>query len=215
MKTKKLLASACALALALGMSVPAMATDTEIAQGATGTEITIGSNLMVPTIKVTVGTPANVIVNPYKMTFDTSKTDSLYSTATKIKNESTIKVDVKATPTGSGNGVTFMETAVPTGDTRPSTPAVHMVLKMNNTADETTAGSFDGTGTGVQEALIKKEGDSAIQSATIQMPEATSGATWGAFVITGDSGGDGWDQTNNAITVKIIFTIKPVIGAGA
>ncbi len=213
MKAKKLLASACVLALALGMSVPAMAADTEIAQGATGTEITINSELKVPTIKVTVGPSTNVIVNPYQMTFDTNKTDSLYNTATTIKSNSTIKVNITATPTATGNGVTFMETAVPTGDNAPATPAVHMVLKMKAVADSTTAGSY--AGADGEEALIVKQGDPT-HSATITMDAASdatdANAKWGAFVITGDTGGNGWTN-DNAITVKIIFTIKPVIGA--
>lgn len=216
MKAKKLLASACALALTLGMTAPAMATDTVVAQGATGTEITIGSTLHVPTIKVTVGTTTDVIVNPYKMEFEAGKTDSLYSAPTTIKSNSTVSMDVTATPTGSGNGVTFMETAVPTGANRPASPAVHMVLKMDNATDKTTAEAYDGTAG--QEALIVKDDNSnSPKSATITMPAATdntdTNAKWAAFIITGDTGGDGWDQTTNAITVKVIFTIKPVIGA--
>ncbi len=211
MKAKKLLASVCALALALGMSAPAMAADTEIEQGATGTEITIGSTLHVPTIKVTVGATTDVVVNPYKMTFDTDKTDTLYNKAATIKSNSTIAVDVTATPSATGNGVTFSEVVVPTGSNRPTSPTVHMVLKMDNVADETTAQGY--TGASGQEAVVVKQGDPT-NSATIQMAAADdntdTNAKWAAFVITGDTGGDGWSN-DNAITVKIIFTIKPVI----
>ncbi len=214
MKAKKLLASVCALALALGMTAPAMAAgETQVEQGATGTEITIGSTLHVPTIKVTVGATTDVVVNPYKMTFDTNRTDTLYNKAATIKSNSTIKVDVTATPTATGNGVTFSEVVVPTGANRPTSPTVHMVLKMDKANDETDAQGY--TGATGQEAVIVKQGDTA-NSATIQMDAATdntdTNAKWAAFVVTGDTGGDGWSD-DNAITVKIIFTIKPVIGA--
>jgi len=220
MKAKKLLASACALALALGMTAPAMAAgETEVAQGATGTTITITSELHVPTIKVTVGVTPGIVVNPYEMsvtpTGESSSTNqSLYTKATTIKSNSTVKMDVTATPTGSGNGVTFMETTVPTGENRPASPAVHMVLKMDNVADEATAKAYAGA-SGEQALVVKDDNSNSPKSATITMPAATdatdTNAKWAAFIITGETGGDGWSN-DNAITVKVIFTIKPVIG---
>lgn len=217
---KKLLASVLALSLALGMCSSAFAVDVATA-GETTIEVTTVLNL--PTIKVTIATPANVVLNPYKMQYeDTTNgltgSDSVISKATSIQNDSTIKMSISATPSleTNSNDLEILTAAPAEGSTQK---ALYLALNMAPVADATAAGNYDGTATGTVTAVVKKVGTTPLDKKTIELAAATytSGtlttSTYGAIRFTGACSGTTWAAADEITKLSIVFDIAPVIGA--
>lgn len=219
MKQRKFLSGLLALALAMGLCVPVSAAgEQELATGATGTTITITSTLQLPKIKVTIaGTPA-IAVNPYKMSFTPTGasgpiTDTLFSAPTTIKSNSTIKMNVSATPTASSDGNVTISATEDTVATA-TTPTVFMKLAMKTVNASGDVATFAGTESGVETAVVKKSDSGSKETATITFDAAAteqeSDAKYAAVRFLGSSGGQGW-TANDTVTVSVVFNIDPVI----
>jgi len=212
---KKLLASVLALSLALGLCTSASAAD-EVITKSGETKITITSVLNLPTIKVTIGSPTNVIVNPYKMDYNVSDSSSIeekqiISAASTITNESGIKVSISATPTlkTTSNDLKIL-TSAPTDE---SIKALYLAFNMAVTADPT---NYTGAESGTVTAPVVKAGDSTMTPTTveIQLGRGDTTATTGAYIFTGACSGEGWTAADQITDLTIAFNISPVLGTG-
>lgn len=214
MKMRKLLAAVSALVMALGLTTTAFAEDTPVTNGSATINITTTLNL--PAIKVTIGTPGAVVINPYKMKYtlnSTDYTDSLITAPTSIKSNSTIKIKVDAKPTVIKNSSSDLKIATESTASRTD-KAVFMELLMDNVDAQGDVATFDGSSGTPAKAVVK---ESSPETATITMPaaadETDGNAKYAAFRIKGDSSGTDW-TSDDKVDLSIVFDIAPVIGAG-
>ncbi len=217
MKRNKILASLLALSLCMGLTVPAFAVDTELGTdaGTNSAEITVTSELKIPTIKVTIGSPGTMIVNPYGMavTVESAEVhDTLITSPALLTNDSDMNVKISAVPTVTVSAdVTVQEDGgvIADGTTRKT---ISMTLYMApNAAGTGTAQTLTGSEADVSSVPVKKNGSEA---ANITLEAKTAAAsTYGSYQIKGYSAGTDW-ATGDTISTKIAFSIEPVIGTG-
>lgn len=212
---------------------PEFATPTETDLSATtSTEVTIGSLVYLPVIKVTIQEGVSIIANPYQMPWTpaaggTPDNSSVISVARAIKSNSTLKIDVTAKPTVTPGSTTLQIFAEPIPDDvkKAGTKAISLdyntaVITAVGTAGKTAAEGWDGTSTstdittGTFKTVPVKESEANV--AKIQLPKADDDtdakAVYGAFKITGECSGNGWSNAD-AVTVNIVYDIAPVIGS--
>ncbi len=221
MKRRAIVALALALSL-LVCAMPAAAT-TETVDPTSGLEITVNAELMGATIEVTIaGTPV-MTVNPYKLTFDGSRTDTLYSPATLITNNSSLPVTMKAIPTADVSSKVKLADASTTGSNEK---AVFMFLEMSTVDSSdlaatdygvtwTTPSNYSSSASDKKIALVKADGST---SAELELAKRTDDThpTYGAFKISGDSSASSdptqvWDESTDHVGVKIAFSFKAKI----
>ncbi len=216
MKRNKILASLLALSLCIGLAVPAFAADTELGTTANKNtaEITVTSELKLPTIKVTIGSPDKIIVNPYGMAVTVNSAevhDTLITAPALLKNESHVDVEISAVPTVTvSQDVTVQEDGgvIADGTTKKT---ISMTLYMAPNATGTnTAQTLTGSEDGVSSAPVKKNGSEA---AKITLGAGATAATFGSYQIKGYSAGTDW-ASGDTISTKIAFSIAPVFGTG-
>ncbi len=216
MKRNKILASLLALSLTLGLTIPAFAEDPEVQNGKA--EFTVATQLNLPTIKVTIATPSQLIVNPYKMTFDASgigltntETDSLIASAGKITSTSNIsmKVSATATATPSSGGALKILTARPTAGSEPTDASVFLTLAMANVDSSAVSDlNADAIWTSVTPQAVKESGSTPVE---ITLAAAASGSeVYGAYKFDGESYGTTWTN-QDTMDLKVVFNIEPVI----
>lgn len=219
MKRRKLISSLLALALTLGLAVPAFATDTTLDAANPSTEITVGTELNVPTISVTIAPLANMVINPYKLEYTgTTSKDSLITVPALITNASGVGIKITAKPyISKANGVTIVETKsqAESATTDPTAFMEFMFATAVSSKDDiaTTGASWDADGSGV--TLKSSSTGDGVSPATLQLAKATDDTTptYGAYKISGATGGKTWTDENK-FEVKILFDIEPVVGTG-
>ena len=124
MNFKKIMSTALAGVMALSLSVPVLAADTDLEQT---TEIT--GTTQTPTISISVPSSGDVILNPYKMSVDVSADQDgsdvvntqIISAPEYIKNKTDVALSISATVTGKVAGEAVFATASTQGGTRPVT----------------------------------------------------------------------------------------------
>jgi len=216
MKRRKLIASLLAMALSVGLAVPAFADDVTLGtadgQQTTGV-VTITSDIKVPTIEVVIGTPTAIIINPYGMEVSvTSGTthDTMITTPTLLTNNSSVNVEISAQPQAVvSQDITVQEDGgvIPEG-TKNKT--VSMTLYMAPQADGTDAAELTGSETGASNTPVKKSNPG---TAKITL-DATGGTNaYGSYQIKGYSAGTNW-ASGDKISTTISFSINPVFGTG-
>ena len=215
MKKQKLIAFCLTVVLMFSMSVMAFAADTTVTDASSDTEITIGSTLHIPTIKVTIKTPANVIVNPYQMEYDPTNaagvTDSLISAPTEISSDSTIKMKIEATPSvtpAAGSSVQVSTTSI-SDPSKVTDPTVYLTMKIGEAATQADVTSFNITNP--DETTVLTTGSTPVTLVLNKTGGTGSDTKYGAFKFSGQSAGSGWKATD-LITVKVLFKINPVVG---
>lgn len=235
MKKQKIISSLLAAALMVPLCTTAFAAATqptpttvpgaELTEAKTTTDITIGSTIYLPTIKVSIKDGTSIITNPYKMDFDSDgdgtadMNDSIISVPTVIESTSTIKMDINAKPTLTTNSQTLDVRTEPITDTTQK--SIYLVYNTNVISGKggtakTVAEGYDGVAG--QHQPIKKEADATSSDVVnIQLPAAdsedvTNDAVYAAFKITGDCSGKGWTSAD-AVTIKVAFDISPVMGS--
>lgn len=136
---KKLVASLLASVMVLGTSVTAFADDTLVEEpnesGAYEAEVKGEATTELPTIKVTVPTESDLMLNPYKITLQDEEqndvNDKIVSVDSEILNESDVKVAVNVASfqaiKGENSGVVFA-TAPFTAGKEPTTKSVFAYL---------------------------------------------------------------------------------------
>lgn len=137
---KKFISSVLAGACALSMtSIASFAADTEISDlgsdGYASQQVTVTSTTAMPTLKVTVPTTADIVLNPYKINVTTPITgnDTIMSPEYEIKNESQCGVTVAATVKATPAGAAAIATAPLKGT--ETTKSVFMYLETTATSD--------------------------------------------------------------------------------
>lgn len=143
---KKLISSVLAGACALSMtSISAFAADAVVTElgtdGYASQEVTVTSKTEMPTLKVTIPTAADLVVNPYKLNVTTPITgsDTIISPEYEIKNESNCGVTVSATVKATPGGAAAIATSPLKGT--ETTKSVFMYLETTATTD-TYYGSY-------------------------------------------------------------------------
>lgn len=115
MNFKKIMSTALAGVMALSLSAPVLAADTDLVQS---TEIE--GSTQTPTISISVPANASVILNPYKMSVDLTPDDTdddvtsnaqIISATNYIKNKTDVALSVSATVTGKAAGEAVFATA--------------------------------------------------------------------------------------------------------
>ncbi len=210
---KKLLASVLTLALTAGLCTSALAADKTVNQSGE-TKITIESVLNLPTIEVVIGSPENVIVNPYKLNYKVSDDTTIdakqiISTASTITNKSGIGISISATPTFkiTSNDLKILTSAPAAGSTEK---ALYLAFNMAVTSTPTT---YTGTEDGTVTASVQKAGDNSVtpETVSIELGRGTPTPTTGAYIFTGACSGDGWTDADKITDLTIAFNISPVI----
>ncbi len=222
MKKRNFLALVLALALTLGLAAPAMAAaPTEVQNGSASVDVEVVMNL--PTIKVTISPDAKIIVNPYKLSYNVKVTgqaalganDTIISTPALISSESTIPLEVKATPTGTSDTVTFANTSV-VGE---SGKKVFLFLELKKATSDTgnfgitdwsTVADYDADTPAANHALIL-QGTTATATETIDAIENPGTPKFCAFKLIGDCSSttpESWLSTDT-LNVSIAFTFTP------
>ncbi len=229
MKRKNILAILLALVMALNFSVTAFAAegDPVLTQTNAGASLTLKAVLNLPTIDVTISGVSNIIVNPYKQSYTISagppavnSTEPVISVPALITSNSTIAMDIAATPTATNNPNVTLATNSAAADGDGKIMFLFLELRKATDADGTLE---SGTWTApasfnadeATTALVQY--DSAPKAATLQIP-AKSGAnsSYAAFKFNGNcgrpaAGQPGWDASVDAITLNVVFTFKPVV----
>lgn len=214
MKKQKVVSLLLAAALMVPMCIPVVGAAAEVlTESKTTTDITIGSTVNLPTIRVTIGNTADIVANPYKMTYNGgTDTDTIISTPTTIKSNSTIAMDITAKPVLSTSSNTLEVLTAPITDRTKK--SIYLLFNMDSVTDATAAGNYDGTSSTGAHIAIKKDDVPSPNTGKISLAAATddtdTNAVYGAFIITGDCAGTGW-TTSDAVNVKVTFDIAPVV----
>lgn len=212
MKKSKFLALLLVATLMLSLGGTVLAAD-EVVETAGTTTIKIPSTLQLPTIKVTIAAPSDVVLNPYKMSVTTpvSADDTVISVPSLITNNSTIDMTIKAAPTVTVNDTVKVLTTAPNGTFTEK--SIYMALHMSNSANSTITSytgvdTTDFTNHGLSVVKKDTEGNSSPCSITL---DADPGSTpsYGVYLIKGESGGGGWESPADKATLNLVFDIQP------
>lgn len=240
MKTKKLLSTLLAGAMALSLAVPAFAADETVLTGngtdgiSASTEIT--GTTQTPILKLTVPDSGSVIVNPYKLTVTPTDgdatTDQIISATQYIKSESNVPIAVSVTVTGklpeSGGEVVLATSALKGTETTKSAfvyfecVQAEYDLSGGNWNAVTWANGFDKA----KHAVLSTKGASLSKVVTIPAAES---ADWtastptltkcygAAFHLTGSvasTSTKAW-TSSDTIGATIAFTFLPQAAAAS
>ncbi len=238
MMKKRLLALTLATTLALGSTMMVSAADTEISDAtaaAAGQEVEGSSTVTVPTIKVTVPTTADFVINPYQLSYNEdglTGNSQIISAEQTITNESSVAVAVNVselTAKGVSDGITIVTTA-PTAKTTDK--AAFLYLEVTDKVDGEGKGTFE---TGYKKAENQvviplaveadaankvKEVKAASKDAIVTLAKGSETATKANYKIGGSvvanptaEGTTPWTSTD-AIGVSFKFTFTPQVVAG-
>ena len=214
MKFKKLVSTALAGAMALSLSVPAFAADTDLEQS---TNIT--GTTQAPTIKITVPATGAVTVNPYKMAVSvggSDVTDQIISATQYIENASDVALKVSAEVTGTAAGNLAFATASTQGSRAPTTNSVFMYFEMvasdDGSTEPTWATAYDSKA--ATQILVSTKATKKADMLTLAAGTGTAAASAGgyaAFHLAGDAASTpttAWAAADKA-DVAIAFTFTP------
>ena len=203
MNTKKMLGLALSGAMALSMTVPALAADTTISDLSDSAELEITGTTQVPKIEVVVPATGEVILNPYGMTVanpptGATATDQILSAVQAIENKSEIAIKVSGTITGVAEGVT-LTTSTPDNTKKE----VKLTFKIAKSADATTAP----TGTGVDLTTSAQD----IAAAAVELDKTGGSNPFATFQLSGSASKNPesvW-TADDVIGATVAFTFEP------
>lgn len=218
---KRLLALVLAGVMTFGASLTAFAADASVTDTTTETTVTGSGAINVPTIKVTVPTAFDVVLNPFQIAYEdadgnTQKTQ-IVTVPQLITNESNVAVAVnvkefKATPS---TGVTLLPKAVG----KATDKSVYLYLDMvASSTDNAAAAKFTGSG------LVPTDdsGDGSSRDAVVILAAGNEAATYAAFKLGGDMVVNPVDTDGTAtpwvaadkvdVTFKLTFTPQMASG---
>ncbi len=238
MKRKNILAILLALVMALNFSVTAFAAPTaptptdnpmnwDTGKENASASVTLKGLIYVPTIKVTLGSAQDVIVNPYNLKFrptgaTSDVTESVIGAPGLITSESDVKLTIKAQPTitskGSGVSIASSPTEAQAGGKK-----IFLFLELqegdNSTDTKLPSGSNWMLGTAfttkTASTAVFKENTASLDTATLTLGAAAVGSPkYAAFNIAGVSGKPAdsetpWDSSADQIGLNVVFTFAP------
>jgi len=216
MKRRKLIASLLAAALSVGLAVPAFAEEITLGTGdgqETTGEVTITSTIKVPTIEVVIGTPTEIIINPYGMEVSVDSTptrDTMITAPTLLTNKSLVDVEISAKPQANvSQDITVKDDGgvIPEGTTNKT---ISMTLYMAPQDDDTLV-TLTGNEDGASNIPVKKTEPGTAKITLTASDGSTDG--YGAYQIKGYSAGNNWEDTDT-VSTKISFSINPIFGTG-
>ncbi|MBR3704363.1 MAG: hypothetical protein IKM11_02620 [Oscillospiraceae bacterium] len=215
---KKLFALILSCAMVLGLAATAFAEDVTIEDpnesGVYSQETTITGATQAPTIKVTVPSTGDVVINPYGMKYGADDaTDKIISAAQYIKNESNVDISISVTVTGQvdeGSNAVLATAALKGTET---TKSVFLYFEILEAVDGETEPTW-------AEAYSKDLHVIAAAKATTKagvhvMKAGDEAATFAAFHLAGDvasAPATPWADTDT-VSVVIAFTFNPVVSA--
>lgn len=231
---KKFLALVLALTMALALSVSVLAandgdsytstqkspTDKTTISGDNGNQqsIYITTILYLPLIEVEIAVPNDIIINPYKMAYEITASETsqeqVINKAFAITNKSAIKMKVTATPTIKTNGDVEIVTAPPTAN--ETAKKLYLKLSMANAAALADVDNFKGVAatnlTNVSDAIVVAESPATTpNTAEITLDVGKTTNTYGAMIFTGSCSGTSWADTDKIESLTVVFNIAPVI----
>lgn len=237
---KKIFSAVMAMTMVMGLSLSAFADDAVLndsTKATTGQEITGESDILTPTIKVTVPTSADIVVNPFQLKSTISGTDyydQIVSVPQTIKNESNVGVEVnveglKVAVTGAALNETTKKWESPitvmTGTAKSAkTKSIYLYLAVGTDANEKDikavadhdASGKEVAGASLAKAAILEAGDSTPTTVTFQIKgDVNANPTKDVLQEDGKTKvtvADPWVD-DDAVTVKFKFTFTPIIGA--
>lgn len=217
---KRALALVLAGVMALGTSVTAFAAEgdpAEVTDSTTATEVKGKGAINLPTIKVTVPTAFDVVLNPYQIAYelgdDTYKTQ-IVTVPQLITNESdvAVAVNVKEFKAEPSDDVKVLNKTVG----KATDKSVYLYLEIvNATSDDASKAKFTGAG-----LVPATEGDGLSKDAVVTLAAGDENATYAAFKMGGDmvvnpvdtDGADPWAATDK-VDVSFKFTFTPQMAA--
>lgn len=234
---KKLLALVLATVMTFGASMTVFAADTSVTDITTAAEVEGEATVKTPTIKVTVPSSINVVLNPFQIAHTFSDDTTVYknqviSVPVEISSASNVALavnvsDLKAYPTDQYSKAVLASKSVAGG--KITTKSVYLYLEVVKGAASTA--KFSGSGL-VPAATTEAEADNATgtkQDAIITLDAATPGATADAdptpsvatFKVGGDmvanpvkedGSADPW-TTDDKVSISFKFTFTPQLGS--
>lgn len=225
MMKKRLLALTLATTLALGSTMMVSAADTTIddaAAAAAGQEVEGSSTVTVPTIKVTVPTTADFVINPYQTEYTGEDglqgNSQIISAEQTITNESSVAVAVNVselTAKGVSEGITIVTTA-PTAKTTEKAAFLYLEV----TDKEAFETGYKKAENQVVIPLAGEKVKAASKDAIVTLAEGSVAATTAKYKIGGSVVANPtaaettpWAATD-AIGVSFKFTFTPQVVAG-
>lgn len=183
---KKLIAFVLAGAMTFGASLTAFAADATVSDTTAETTVTGTGSINVPTIRVTVPTAFDVVLNPFQIAYEdadgnTQKTQ-IVTVPQLITNESNVAVAVnvkefKATPSSD-----VKLSAKPVA--KATDKSVYLYLEIVNSTTDTAANAkFTGTASLVP---TDDSGDGSSKDAIVTLAAGDETATYAAFKLGGD-----------------------------
>lgn len=231
---KKVLSFILASAMMVGSALTVCAADTDIASAedaAAGAEITGSSEMNLPTIKITVPTTANIVINPYKMSYKDDTTglegnSQIISAQQEISSLSNVAVAVNVkelTTTGVSDDITIQTAALTSKITTKSAFLYLEVVGADTEGKYTFAEAYNKSSASqvvipnyVENGKVEK----ASKDAIVVLPKSDeTNATKAAFKINGEVvanpvGSDGesapWTDSDS-IGISFKFTFAPQV----
>ena len=223
---KKFVSLALALVMVLALSIPAFASDTSKTVDAPGGTATtnVAATINELTVKVTVPTTGEVIVNPYKMAVTVGEGDDaaenkaqIIAAPLAIVSESDIALSVDVTVSAKaakGSGVVFATAPISTATKVPTTKSVFMYLDAKVVDDEAaaaaaTAAAYDKT----SKTQVAVSTSAVTKAGILTLPAGTEdAASVGAVVLAGDAveaPATSWTESDT-FDVTIVFSFNPI-----
>lgn len=187
---RKLLALTLAMTTLVGSTMMVSAADITDAEGAaTGQEITGESEMSLPVIKVTVPTTADIVINPFQLSYDkdgVTGNSQIISAEQEITNESNVAVAVNVSDLqvkNASEGITITTSAI---NAKTTNKAALLYLEVID-ATGTFGTGFDAKSTS-QVAIPKPEGKviAASKAAIVTLKAGNETATKAKFKIGGN-----------------------------
>lgn len=211
---RRVLALILAGVMALGGSMTAFAADATVNDISTATTVTGTGSMNLPTIKVTVPTAFNVVLNPYQIAYEVDGTDyktQIVTVPQLITNESDVAVAVNVkefTATPSSDVKVVAKTVG-----RATDKSVYLYLEIvNSTTEEAANAKFTGIG-------IVPGNDTAATSkdAVVTLAAGSETPTYAAFKMGGDMVVNPVDESGDVdpwvaadkVDVSFKFTFTP------
>lgn len=225
MKSKKLMSTVLAGAMALSLAVPAFAADTDLEQS---TEIS--GTTQVPTISISVPATGSIVLNPYKMSVDISEDQDgsqevntqIISANSYIKNKTDVALTVSATVTGKTAGEAVFATATTQGTKAVTTKSAFVYLEVVNagagddgdatapTAEPTWSSAYDSKA--ANQVLLSAKAVTKANMLTVPAV-AEDSSSFIAYRLAGDAASSPTKAWTGADTVSatIAFTFTPTV----
>ncbi len=233
MKRKNIQAILLALVMALNFSLTAFAATTQPTPDTTNEAAWTAPNsnatleldgiIYAPTIKVTISTATDIIVNPYGLDYKPGGTgdavqDTIIAAPALITSDSDVKLKVEAVPTVKtiGTEVSLVSTSAEAADGKNVFLFLELKNANSNTGDygiTTWTAPADYNSSTTTTALFKKAGETPTK-AELTMAAKSTTSTYAAFNIIGTSGkplpgGKTWNPDTDTLTLNVVFTFTP------